>query len=206
MTDYAILLEPDKKLAGKITGIKDEVRAIAGEQLYLKDPPHISLMCVGLNEPFPEEGFVGVVADIKRIGKLSTGISGWKIFENDAITSNKTLVCSISHRYWHKLREVQDKVISFLNKHDIQAIARYIKVYENLPHKLRQNIDRNRFPFAGDIWEPHFGIASISPDAFKAVWERLRNKCPKGVYEINELSVYELNDDDLTPFKKYSLI
>jgi len=209
MTIYSIFLEPDEILSKKVRNIKKEVKFLVGDQLYLKDEPHLTIHHAdfkNINEWDRE--FAQIIRKIKEdLGKIQIRISGWTIFKKDA-TKQHTLSCKIDEKNTESLKKIQKQIADFLNKYrNPIIIQRYKNLYPELGLTERQNLEKYGFPFIGDIFKPHISIATFEENAFNKTWINLKDLCPKGNYEIGSLSIYsfEHNDEDMELVKKYPL-
>ena len=177
-----------------IQSLKDEARSLVGKQLYLRDKPHLTLY-VGRFEnvsSFQEK----LARLVGTFGRTSFSVDDWLVFADDPVTKRDTLACGIDTSSISGLREIQDKVIGLLNRHRKKGlIRRYGSAYSMMDAILRKNCDEFGYPFVGEIWKPHFGIASFEHKAFINIWERMKEKCPVGTYAIASLTVYGLDEE-----------
>jgi hypothetical protein len=187
-------LEPDRTLASLVADYKRQTRALAGEQLYLGDPPHLTVYLA----VFPS---VAAVLDVwptvaARHDDLRLKITGWHVFEADALTGNNTLVCEIAGDDVARLRDCQREVVSLLAPlRDPAATAqRFAPRRAQLTDEQRTNVDQFGFPYLFDGWVPHLTIASIRPDAWSAVWNVLETQPPRGAYRCSGWRLYQLVD------------
>ena len=192
MVNYVIALEPEWVLFNKITKLKEKVKKIVGKQLYLGDEPHLTIF-VGDFESC-EKWLEGLKKLIKnKISGLTIEINRWDIFGNDVITQMKTLACGIEQKDYEKLRALQMMIVNYLLNHKTNVIIpRYSKIIDNIDETLKENIKKFGFPFIGDIWKPHFGIASFDEGEFKRVWNNIKDSCPIGKFSIKSVNIYEL--------------
>lgn len=209
MTIYSIFLEPNEVLSKKIREIKKEVKSLVGNQLYLKDKPHLTLHHADFKNISEWEGeFEQMIRKIKEnLSKIQIRISGWTIFKNNA-TKQHTLSCKIDEKDTESLKKIQVPVADFFNKYrNPVIIQRYKELYPELSLTERQNLEKYGFPFIGDIFKPHLSIATFEENAFNKAWINLKDSCPKGSYEVSSLSIYsfESNDKDMEQVKKYPL-
>jgi 2'-5' RNA ligase superfamily protein len=189
-----VVLEPDAALGSLIQGFKDQARSLAGDQLYLADPPHLTVyLAVFASTDALLERWPQVSA---RALDLSVNLVGWHVFEADAMTGGQTLVCNIAARDKDRLRKLQREIVELLAPlRDPPATrARYAPRMEFLSPDQRQCVDRYGFPFVGDGWEPHFTIASIHPTNWPAVWQALEPQAPHGAYRCARWRLWWLVD------------
>jgi hypothetical protein len=187
-------LEPDPALASLVADYKRQTRALAGEQLYLGDPPHLTVYLA----VFPSVAeALAVWPKVKaRHDDLRLKITGWHVFEADALTGNNTLVCEIAGDDVVRLREYQREVVSLLAPlRDPTATAqRFAPRRAQLTDEQRTNIDQHGFPYLFDGWVPHLTIASIPPAPWPAVWNALKSQIPRGAYRCSGWRLYQLVD------------
>ena len=187
-----VALEPDARLSPLIQDFKNRTRSIAGEQLYLGDPPHLTVYLAA----FPStdvllERWPQVAA---RHDDLAVNLVGWHVFDADALTGCQTLVCNIAKYDKARLRKLQREIVDLLAPvRDLAASAeRFAPRMEFLNDDQRLCIERYGFPFLGDGWEPHFTIGSIRPADWPAVWQALETKSPHGSYHCARWRLYQL--------------
>lgn len=194
--NYLITLCPQKELFDKINEIKNQAKEIVGDQLYLKDEPHITVY-IGV---FENDEFFNKL-DLKKLNEIE--LDGWKVFRNDPITGNDTLTIGIVEN--SKLRKFQENVVKDINKFRVGTIKRYNQV-NGLTDTEEENLKKYGFPYVGDNWHAHLGIASFKPQDFNLFWEKIRGVEIKGKYEISSINLYELKEDEsLTFIKKIEL-
>ncbi len=187
-------IEPDADLHRLVQCYKDETRTLVGEQLYLADPPHLTIYLA----VFPT-----VEAALDRWRLLTTDgldlsieIVGWHVFDADALTGNHTLVCDLAPVDKACLRDVQKQVVERLAAaRDPEATRqRYAPRLHLLSDAQRAAIALQGFPYLGDGWEPHFTIASIRPGDWPRVWNALANRPPRGSFRCPRIRLYKLVD------------
>jgi hypothetical protein len=187
-------LEPDDALHGLVQGYKDETRALVGDQLYLADPPHLTLYLAV---------YSSVEAALSCWQKLTShavdvvvNIPGWHVFDADALTGNHTLVCDLAADDKAQLRVLQQNVVTCLAPaRDAAATeARLAPRLGNLTQAQRDAVAAHGFPYLGDGWEPHFTIASIRPSDWPRVWQALADRPPRGAFRCPRMRLYKLVD------------
>lgn len=206
---YVIALEPEKELYDKVNSIKLKARNLSGNQLYIDDPPHLTI-CLGIFKDYKiwRNGFSDLIEKIKvKNGSIECYIDNWDIFSGDIITKKETLICKIKEPYQNELRILQAKISEFMLRFkDNQTLKRYENI-ENFDNIQKSNIEKYGFPFIGEIWIPHIGIASFDKDIFKEVYSKLKSSCPKGLYKFSFVNVYELDQatEQLTIVQKFRI-
>ena len=121
---YVVTLEPGKKLHEEIISIKNKVKSIVGDQLYLKHNPHLTLYVGNFDglDNFSDE-LDAYAAGIKN---NDVKITGWFVFKDDVITKKNTLVCELSDNSISNLKSVQQEVVDIMNKYrGKQLLKRY---------------------------------------------------------------------------------
>lgn len=187
-------LDPDPELAALVADYKRQTRALAGDQLYLDDPPHLTVyLAVFPSADTVLETWPAIAA---RQDDLRLSITGWHVFEADALTGNNTLVCEIADDDVVRLRTYQREVVSLLAPlRDPAATAqRFAPRRGQLTGEQAANVDRYGFPYLFDGWVPHLTVASIRPDAWPAVWQALEPQSPRGTYRCSGWRLYQLID------------
>ncbi|MGL4423639.1 MAG: 2'-5' RNA ligase family protein [Gemmataceae bacterium] len=186
-----LCLKPDAALSAIILANKALAREAVGDQLYLSDPPHLTLFLAG----FPSETQLlqALPASVLVSAPVVT-IAGWHHYLADPLNGKNTLVMKLPPLVQSALREVQRQVVDALAPHRDEAFTkqRYAARWESLAPELRANITERGFPFLGEGWQPHFTVAAFDP----AVWEQvlaLPMQLPSGQYSCSALEEYELD-------------
>ena len=186
--DIVIALIPEKELYDKIVEIKKTAKQLSEKHQYIDDNPHLTLY-VGKLKGIPK---------IRDVFDIQFSIIDWVIFERDAITGKTTLACKLDEESVRVLREFQEKIINNLSKLSEGILDRYGGIV--LEEKERKNLEKFGFPYVGEIWVPHFTIASFSD--FDKVWEKSKSECPRGRYKFSSLNIYELENEKLKLLKE----
>lgn len=197
MVVYVITLEPEKRLKKEITRIKDEVRHLVGDQLYLLDEPHLTLYIGQFgNVRVFEEAFEKLVETLRAKPKrVNLEIVGWASFKDDSITGRDTLVCDFAKKHIPALQEIQMEIVTCLSRFRRPGlIRRYQSVYDRLGPGERENLDNFGYPFVGEIWKPHFSIASFDKKAFSIAYRAFKDNCPVGCYRASSINLYALDE------------
>lgn len=194
-----VSLEPDRELADRISGLKQQVRKLVGEQLYLSDPPHLTvyLAVYGNQESFRERWPLA----FDQIAPLPLELAGWRVFYADALTGRNTLVCEIAEQGQQRLRSLQEHVIAQLAPGRDRPLTerRYAARWEALDDAQRQQIRETGFPYIGAGWLPHFTIASIDTGVWPHVWETVEHHALFGSFTCSRLQPYLLVHDRPEP-------
>ncbi|MBS0208538.1 MAG: 2'-5' RNA ligase family protein [Planctomycetes bacterium] len=187
-------LEPDPALTTLILDYKQRTRRVAGDQLYLSDPPHLTVYLAAFASSAKlDEAWDRIVG---RLVAPTFEITGWHLFEQDALTGRQTLVCDLCAADRDIFRALQRTVVDAAAPwRDRRATEqRYAGRLDRLQHVEREQVERVGFPFVGDGWHPHFSIASIATGDWPRVRAELWNDPPRGRFTCPRLQLYELHD------------
>jgi 2'-5' RNA ligase len=196
-----VSLEPDRELADLINGLKQQVRELAGDQLYLSHPPHLTVYLavyssvVRFSERWP--------AAFNEIAPVELELAGWRVFYSDAMTGRNTLVCEIAEQSKDRLRSLQHRVVAQLAAGRDRSLTatRYAARWGALADEHRQHVSTVGFPYIGAGWLPHFTIASIDPSVWPRVWNALEHHGPQGRFTCSRLQHYRLVDEHPVPLR-----
>ncbi|MFA5142293.1 MAG: 2'-5' RNA ligase family protein [Candidatus Woesearchaeota archaeon] len=196
MDSYVITLKPDEELSNQIIWIKENIYSDYGNQLYLRDEPHITLYLGKFNDISSfEMELEQFISEIDK-NKFTIDITEWEIFGKDPVTKKDTLVCIIGKEAIPALKALQQWIISAIMPYrKTELIQRYKLRYGEIKGIQKENLDRYGYPFVGDIWVPHIGIASFDPDIFEKMWPAYRQKCPIGKYGVQSINIYKLDEN-----------
>ena len=163
MPAYVITLEPEKVLFDRIVEIKEIAKELCGPQTYLEDEPHITLYIAQCKDRMEWQHLLQKYAE--KIGQQVLRITDWHVFENDMGRTKHTLTCSLHKKNHEALKKIQMDVIKIISPYREKRI---IKRYEKKEWKgiLKENLKRYGFPFVGEIYHPHIGIAAFDKDIF----------------------------------------
>jgi hypothetical protein len=187
-----LAIEPPPALYQLIQQYKDETARLVGNQLYLADPPHLTVYLAA----FPEDARLiqRMQRELPKLSAVEVQILGWHVFMADALTTGNTLVCEIAASSKQKLRPFQETIVHCLAPHRLvnETTMRYASRMDRLTATQQDAIRDWGFPFLNQGWEPHFSIASIGVDAWPNVAEALLPKPPSGTYSCVKLKEYIL--------------
>ena len=194
MVCYVITLEPEKKIADEISGIKQKIHHKIGDQLYLRDPPHITIYLGyfkdSLNNVLNEASkkIKEQLSPIKvTIGELDT-------FGKDIISKKETLFLTVKDKE-NKIQKIQKIIIDSLSSSRTnETPLRYTESYESLDKTFKENIDKHGYPFIGEVFTPHISLGLFDYPKAKEIIEELIEKFPYGDCELNRIVIYELNE------------
>jgi len=202
---HFIAILPRGELQSKILDCKSAVRGAVGNQLYVTDPPHLTvflasfqdrnLLCNSLKELT-----TALVSPVIRM-------EGWHVFEQDCLTGNNTLVIKINDSDKETLRSLQNKVIERTAELRDQraSLCRYQAAWQTLSQERRNAVEQFGFPFLGSDWQPHFTIASIRPSDWERAWSELRNQPVLGSYTDFELALFALDGNEPVRIQTFGL-
>lgn len=192
-TTCFLALEPERAFAVRVLAYKKRTAELAGPQLYLEDPPHLTLY-VGA---FPEGADVAAAsaAVASNLPAPATAITGWHVFDNDQLTGNQTLVCQIDPQQRQGLRNWQQRIAAAVSPlRDADACrSRYAPCWHRLAQLEQDNVEQWGFPFLGTIWHPHLTIASVRASDWATVWPTLAAEPPAGTVCFPSLNLYALD-------------
>jgi len=185
-----VALQPDRELTQFLNDCKSRTQEMVGDQLYLGDPPHLTLYLAAFENP---ERVIDELS-ILTLPTITGELVGWHVFEADVLTGRNTLVCEIDAADKGKLRQVQAALIRRLAPlRDVSAtLERYKGKLNNLSKERQKAVERVGFPFVGDDWQPHFSVGSILPKDWPPVWNELESLSPKRAFSCPQLKLYRL--------------
>lgn len=191
---YFIALQPDANLTNRLQATKSSIYEIAGPQLYLDHPPHLTLYVGAFDGVQRLEAALGRLAASTTAPELN--LVGWHAFMNDVLTGQHTLVCELAAHTGPVLRQIQHLVVSVSAPlRDVAATAaRFTGKQEQLSAERRAAIEMVGFPFLGDDWQPHLTVASIRPADWERAWKAVAEHPIRGLFMCPELKLYRLDD------------
>jgi broad specificity phosphatase PhoE/2'-5' RNA ligase len=193
-TTIFLALEPDEATWQLVASCKDRVRQLVGDQLYLDDPPHVTLYLASFGDVGEALSAIASVAQELSVPRAS--LAGWHAFEADALTGLNTLVLDFDEASKRKLQSLQQSVLeSVAGLRDVAASAeRFAPRLKSLAVEQRRAARDTGFPYVGEGWHPHLTIASIRPEDWPAATRELLRRRPHHAVEFSHLVVYELVD------------
>jgi len=200
-----LALEPDEAFARAVRSYKERVRRVVGEQLYLGDPPHLTLY-LGVFES--DKDVTGPIRQLcHRLAAPAATIRGWHVFEADQLTGNHTLVCDVTPEGRQSLHDVQQAAVAAAAPLRDRSATRacYDKTWHRLSDEERSNVEQFGFPFVGAIWHPHVTVASVRPEDWDAAWGELAGTPPEAVVRFPFLSVYGSQEDEPCLIERFGL-
>ncbi len=187
-------LQPDAALTALVGDFKARTKAIAGDQLYLADPPHATVYLAQFADA--ATALTGWHEFAARFQPVDISLVGWHVFEADPLTGNQTLVCEIAADDKQTLRGVQAKVVEHLAplRDAAASVRRFAPHWEALSAARQQCVEHSGFPFIGAYWEPHVTVASVRHDAWSDVWRALEPHAPRGTFRFVRLRLAQVVD------------
>jgi len=199
-----VSLDPDESLSGVIQSYKNCTRELAGEQLFLADPPHLTVYLANFADAKQVASECAALA--QRLPRLPANIEDWHVFAADAMTGNNTLVCQIAADDRERMRSLQDQVIRRLAPlRDVAATdARLSSRFNALRPEEQTNARNCGFPYLGPGWHPHFTIASIRTADWPRIWPHLELTPPVGRFLCPQLTLYRVTNGHCTPLESFA--
>ncbi len=187
-----LALEPDDAAAEVILRYKQRLAGLVGDQLYLRDPPHMTLYLAMFTGTDAVLDAARHFANSLKAPQLS--LAGWHAFLADPLTGFNTLVLDFQPADRTRLRKIQRQVVEAVStKRDAAAtLDRINGRLTNLSQFERETAYRWGFPYIGKGWHPHLTIASIRPEDWPVVEQELLIEKPTGTVFFPRLKVYQL--------------
>jgi 2'-5' RNA ligase len=204
-TTCFLALLPDDAFAATVMEYKRLCESRIGPQLYLDDPPHLTLYLAN----FARLESLRLAAQVLAGGMRapSVKVCGWHVFRDDPLNGNHTLVCDIAPETRHNLVACQQHVCDAVSSlRDVSSTrARYTASWQNLSESAQNNVTQWGFPFVSSIWHPHVTVASIRPNDWDAIWPELKNIPPSGVVRFPKLCLYALEQGRPVLLERFDL-
>jgi 2'-5' RNA ligase len=200
-----LALEPDDAFARHVLAYKERIRQLVDEQLYLDDPPHVTLYLGVYDARTDLAGPIRALC--RRLAVPTVAVRGWHVFEADQLTGNHTLVCDVTPETRSPLEQIQREAVGMAAplRNPNATRACYDKSWHRLSEEERANVERFGFPFVGLIWHPHVTVASVRPEDWLAVWSELAGTPPDAVVRFPFLAIYGLKADQPVLIERLSL-
>jgi len=189
---HFIAILPRGELQSKILDCKSAVQRAVGDQMYLTDPPHLTVFLAS----FQDRNLLCDTLELVTGGLKSPRIriEGWHVFENDCLTGNNTLVMKINDSDKETLRAIQALIIRCVagQREKTASLARFQAAWPTLSQERQRSVEEFGFPFIGSDWQPHFTIASIRPSDWVNASKDLMNRPVVGCFQAFELALFSL--------------
>jgi hypothetical protein len=202
-TTYFLAFTPNRRLYSIIQGYKDQVAKLVGPQLYLSDPPHLTIYL----STFPTSLDIQASFHELQIDRQPPmRVTGWHSWIGDPLTAQNTLVCDLHPDSAQWLRCQQQAIVrTFAPLRDSAASELHYRSRWGKVSTLQQsNIVLYGFPFLDDDWHPHLTIASIMSTDWDVVINALSPTPPHGEFAFGSLDLYELKG--IHPIHRHQLI
>lgn len=189
-----LALEPDEATFSAVDARKSVVRDLVGDQLYLSDPPHVTLYLAVF--PSAAEVVAAVRELVTEWSAPATSVVGWHVFDADPLAGLNTLVVDFDAESQRRLQLMQTQLVHRLAglRDEAATLERIAGRMSKLDDRQQQAVRDWGFPFVDDGWHPHITIASIDPAAWPEVAEKLLPTPIVGPVGCPRLKVYDLVD------------
>jgi 2'-5' RNA ligase len=198
-------LDPGPGINALVMRYKREIRELAGEQLFLNDPPHLTAYLAAFER---QEVVLPTTAKLAaKLSAIEIQVIGWHVFTSDPLTGGNTLVFQLSERSQTELRIFQQRLIEeFAPLRDRSAtISHYLRQFHKLSQQRRDSIEECGFPFTGADWHPHYTVASIRPSDWPNVASQVLKRVPTISEQCGALTVYGLEREEPVAVASYPL-
>jgi 2'-5' RNA ligase len=205
VTTCFLALSPDDAFTATVLDCKRRVGRRIGPQLYLDDPPHLTLYLAR----FPQLPTLGSAAQAvaQKMRTPPARVFGWHVFRADPLNGNHTLVCDIDPEHRRDLAKCQQQICAAVSPlRDAESTqARYAPYWRKLPAAAQANVTQWGFPFVGSIWHPHVTIAAIRPADWDRIWPELENTPPVGAVRFPKLCLFALEEGRPVLLERFDL-
>lgn len=195
MEAYYIALNPDHNFSNFINKQKDTIKNLIGPQLYLKDPPHITLFLFKTDNP------TSILQEIKELSlaltKIKLSIKDLHVFYNDKWTGGNTITYNFHENDVDNLKQIQIQLINKVHKQIEPFFTEQYKNYNDYSELEKSNINKFGFPFVGENWIPHITLASIEKDKFDIIFEKIKQTTFPEELTINAINLYKVEGSEL---------
>ncbi len=190
-----VALEPEPSFCSLLRHYKKTTRTLVGDQLFLDDPPHLTVCLSVFSDTARVLDQMARLAGQVRVPCVD--VIGWHVFENDALTGRHTLVCNLSADDHHQLRGIQRRCLDRLAplREKVATEQRYAPRRPMLTPTERDHIKRDGFPYVGQAWLPHFTVASVRSSQWPILWNALSDRPPRAQVRCPHLRVYRLDQE-----------
>jgi len=202
---YFVAILPRDELQSIIVDCKSVVQTAVGNQMYLTDPPHLTVFLASFQDRnLLCDTLEWVTGDLKS---PRIRIEGWHVFENDCLTGNNTLVTKINDSDKEVLRVIQGKIIRSIAplREKTASLDRYQSAWSTLNQERQRAVNEYGFPFIGSDWQPHFTIASIRPSDWGNASKELIDRPIFGCFEAFEIALFSLEGKEPNLVQAFNL-
>ena len=162
---YVIALEPNEEFLNNITKQKSLVKKIAGNQIYLDHPPHITVYIMFNKNMGKIKEIVENISN--NTNRLFLEIKELNFFKDDKKTNANTIFYDFTEE--KELKNFQEKIVFSLSHLD-EA--------------------KEKYNFIGEYWHPHITVTSIEKEKFENVFKILKENELTGKFSIGKVVIY----------------
>ena len=191
MPKIGCFIEPTGVLRSEIIQLKTWSRSnFSGSQKYLDHPAHLTLFTLEVKDQSHNE----IISKVNRIAESQLAFEiitrNYLIFQNDALTGGHTFTIEVEKS--DQLVDLQHNLLKAL-QHLRQPSDYEVNICNDVFHR---NLKELGFPFAGEIWKPHFTITSFeksieNEDKMESFGERK----DKQSFLVCGISLWEIEND-----------
>lgn len=194
-------LEPDHKFIDFILDCKKSVKKLIGDQQYLQDSPHLTLL-VG-NYEFGNNKFFEELEINHKFKPIQIELDGWFAFKDDPVTKKHTIVYKVSTRSLEFLKAIQIDIGNVVKKYRKTKIIDRYKNQAGFSSEMVKSTFEYGFPFVGDHWRAHFTIASIEKEKFDEVWNYINKNFYKKEITIRSLNFSSIEREGFKTIRRW---
>lgn len=204
MEAYYLALNPDSDLADLIKKQKDAVEELAGNQKYLHDPPHLTLIVFSTHDL--KNMILRLKDFLKKIKGFKINLNGLHVFYNDAFTGGHTLAYFLTEEDAEILRDFQLAIVNYINNlNSKELILKESDSFKKMSPEEKANVEKYGFPFIGENWIPHITLASIEKDEFDLVFQKIKDSPIEGEYSIDSINLYKVGEESSILIESFKL-
>jgi broad specificity phosphatase PhoE/2'-5' RNA ligase len=186
IVQYGVFWIPSNELCEYVESLKNRLRNIEPDAMYLNHPVHSTIFLFNANEQDQSE----IILSIKRTN-FNCQVETWKIFNNDLITHGDTLTLGLKPT--SLLLQLQSEIAETLLKF-VKKPVNYTNLWDG---KLKESYERYGFPFVGSHWIPHLTIASVKKEGKKFIDKiKLTPSKLHGKEFAGSLVLYKISEND----------
>jgi len=183
MTEYFFAAIPEERLYNQVLGAKSHILRSFGDQVYLKDPPHLTLYVFKATKTPAPDDFV--------TNKIKINLLGWQLFGEDKVTRKSTIGFAVEKT--QLLEEIQIKCVKSVRNLRLGIPTRYKDVV--FAGVEKENLREYGFPYLGKNWIAHLTLCSINSKYVEKVKEGIDITPFCGEHYLNKLCLFKLVDE-----------
>ena len=169
-SEYFISLIPEKVLYEKISKAKEIIFNEFGNQIYLLDPPHLTLIVSNTDKINELVAELRIKAKNKK--KIPCSIIDWLIFSEDKITGQAALALKVLDKD-ERLLKIQSEMSSLAAIYKSEVVPKRYNNIGNLSSEEKKNIALYGYPYVGRKWLPHISISALDLKNVSLALEKL---------------------------------